>query len=78
MITAARLEILTQLTAEQLTQIIQKSGFKKDRFNDCKFVGMTNGNQFCYRATYTEDGEEKTTKVFVNYDSLTNKATADY
>jgi hypothetical protein len=61
-----------------LTTLIQQAGYKKDKFNTAKFLGITNGGQFCYSVTYVEDGEECNTKVFLNYDSVADAVSADY
>jgi hypothetical protein len=61
-----------------LTTLIQQAGYKKDKFNTAKFLGITNGGQFCYSVTYVEDGEDCNTKVFLNYDSVADAVSADY
>jgi hypothetical protein len=78
MITADKLTLLTNLPAVMLTTAIQQAGYKKDKFQTAKFLGMTNGNQFCYSVTYVEDGEVHKTKVFVNYDPTADKVSVDY
>jgi hypothetical protein len=78
MITADKLKLLTNFPAFMLTTLIQQSGYKKDKFNTAKFLGITNGGQFCYSVTYVEDGEECNTKVFLNYDSVADAVSADY
>lgn len=78
MILADTLKTLTSFTAPALTRAIRIAGYKKDSFQTAKFVGMTNGGQFCYSVTYVEDGEEYTTKVFLTYDSVVGGITADY
>lgn len=78
MILADTLKTLTTFTAPALTRAINIAGYKKDRFNTAKFLGMTNGGQFCYAVTYTEDGEEFNTKVFLTYDPVVGGITADY
>jgi len=78
MITAAKLKLLTNFPVFMLTTLIQQAGYKKDKFNTAKFLGITNGGQFCYSVTYVEDGEECNTKVFLNYDSVADAVSADY
>ena len=78
MILADTLKTLTSFTAPALTRAIRIAGYKKDSFQTAKFLGMTNGNQFCYSVTYVEDGEECTTKVFLTYDPVVGGITADY
>jgi hypothetical protein len=78
MITADKLRLLTNLPAVMLTTAIQTAGYKKDKFQTAKFLGLTNGGQFCYSVTYIEDNEVQTTKVFVSYDPTADKVSVDY
>jgi hypothetical protein len=78
MITSDKLKLLTNFPAFMLTTLIQQAGYKKDKFNTAKFLGITNGGQFCYSVTYVEDGEDCNTKVFLNYDSVADAVSADY
>lgn len=71
MITADKLKILTELTPQGLTRLIRKAGYKEDRFTAAKFVGMTNGGQFCYSCVYPGEFED-TCKVFVQIDHNDN------
>ena len=79
MITAEQLSTLTQFSAAGLTRAIQLAGYKKDSFTGARFVGLTNGNQFCYLVTYkTDDRETDSCKVFLTYDPVEGKVSADY
>ena len=80
MIVAERLKTLTSFTAQGLTEAIRKAGYKRDRFNTAKFLGMTNGGQFCYSVTYTDEFEEQecTTKVYISYDPAADRVSVDY
>ena len=78
MVTADKLKLLTNFPAFMLTTLIQQAGYKKDKFNTAKFLGITNGGQYCYSVTYIEDNEEYNTKVFLTYDPVADMITADY
>lgn len=78
MITADKLRLLTNMPAAMLTMGIQSAGYKKDKFTRAKFLGLTNGNLFCYSAVYIEDNEEQECKVFVKYDPTADQVTVDY
>lgn len=78
MITADKLKLLSNMPAAMLTMGIQQAGYKKDKFQSAKFLGLSNGNQFVYSATYVEDGEVQTTKVFVTYNPAADQVTVDY
>lgn len=80
MILADTLKTLTTFTAPALTRAIQLAGYKRDKFNTAKFLGMTNGGQFCYSVTYTDEieGDECTTKVYISYDPTAGRVSVDY
>ncbi len=81
MITADKLQLLTNLPAVMLTTAIQQAGYKKVKFQTAKFLGMTNGGQFCYSVTYFDEagtGQDEVGKVFVTYESATGAVTADF
>jgi hypothetical protein len=78
MITASKLTELTTYSPRALTRIVQASGYKQDTVNEAKFLGMTNGGQFCYKVDYDDFGTPSTTKLFVKYDPATGMVTADY
>ncbi len=78
MISAQRLKFLTTMSASELTNDIRLAGYKKDSFKTAKFLGLTNGGEFCYTVTYVEDGETQTTKVFVKFDPANDRVSVDY
>ncbi len=69
MITADTLKTLTTFTAPDLTREAQRCGYKGPDFLSCKFLGITNGSQFCYTAAFLVKGgnHEFSTKVFLDY-----------
>lgn len=78
MILAEDLKTLSTFTAPALSRAIQLAGYRGDTFTRAEFLGLTNGNQFCYKAVYVEHGEECTTKVFLTYDPAEGRVSADY
>jgi len=78
MITADKLTLLTNMPAVMLTTAIQAAGYKKDKFQTAKFLGLSNGKQFVYNVTYIEDNEIHSTKVFVDYDPTVDRVSVDY
>lgn len=78
MITAEKLKVLTSFPTSALTECIQASGYKGDKFTSSKFLGITNGGQFCYFCTYkVEDGTDSC-KVFLTYNPTEDKVSAEY
>lgn len=78
MITAETLSTLTQFSAAALTRAIRLAGYKNDEFIGSRFLGITNGGQFCYDCSYREDGDILNTKVFLTYNPDLGSITADY
>jgi hypothetical protein len=74
MITADKIQKLAYLTTQDLEQLIQQN-YPGDRFLTSKFLGITNGHQFCYGITYKDPhyDQPQQSKVFVDQDM-----TADY
>jgi hypothetical protein len=67
MITADTLKTLTTFTAPALTRAINLAGYKEDKFTSCRFLGITNGGQFCYMAVYHVEGGTDSCKVYLTY-----------
>jgi len=78
MITADTLEVLTSYSPQFLTRAAQNAGYKGPEFTSCKFLGITNGGQFCYMAVFQVKGGTDSTKIFLSYDHAEDKVIADY
>ena len=79
MITAETLRHCAYLHSMTLEGLLRKN-YPKDSVLRSEFLGITNGNQFCYRIVYPDHLTEKgtaTTKVFVWQDS-NGELVADY
>ncbi len=68
MILADELSKFATLDRYELSNILDRSGYKDCSFNSVKFLGLTNSGNFCYSVKYFDDqGEgEETGKVFVS------------
>jgi hypothetical protein len=78
MITADTIEVLTSYSPQYLTKAAQLAGYKGPNFTACKFLGITNGGQFCYQAVFQVAGGTDSTKVFLSYDHDEDRVIADY
>ncbi len=80
MITAETLKTLIGFTPEALARALAVSGYKGAQFKSSKFLGITNGGQFCYSVSYFDEhlGEDATGKVFLTYNPAEGKVTAGY
>ena len=67
MITADTLRVLTTYSPQYLTAAARHAGYKGPVFTSCKFVGITNGGQFCYMAVFLVEGGTDSTKVFLTH-----------
>ena len=78
MITADTLEVLTSYSPQYLTRAAQLAGYKGPDFSSCRFIGITNGGQFCYTAVFQVKGGTDSTKIFLTYDHAEDSVIADY
>ena len=79
MITADALATLTTFSTKSLERALAVNGYAHASFKTSEFVGITNGGQFAYKATYYDDvgtGKDQVCQVFLTYDAGT--VTADY
>lgn len=77
MIIAETLKRLMAYNAPTLNSLCRESGYKGPAFSSCKFLGMTNGGQFCYMVVFLVEGGTDSTKVFVTYRAGAIKAEVD-
>ena len=78
MITAETLTTLTTFTAPALSRAIQDAGYKEDKFTSAKFLGITNGGQFCYYVVFHVEGGTDSTKVYLTYNHANGTVSAEY
>jgi hypothetical protein len=67
MITADKLKTLTEMGPKGLATLLGKKG-KDYNLTGAKFLGLTNGGEFCYLVTHAVKGGTDSTKVFLRYD----------
>ena len=77
MITADTLEVLTSYSPQYLTRAAQLAGYRGPNFTSCKFLGITNGGQFCYQAVFQVAGGTDSTKVFLDYNHTMDRVFCD-
>lgn len=66
MITEQTIRQLAYLTTREVEIAIRKN-YPQDSFVASKFLGITNGGQFCYLATWIDEGRDRcTSKVYVS------------
>jgi hypothetical protein len=76
MITPDTLKELISYHAPTLTKLAKESGYKGPAFSSCKFLGITNGGQFCYMAVFLVKGGTDSTKLFLTHTG--GRVTVDY
>jgi hypothetical protein len=75
MITPDKLQEMISYHAPTLTKLARDGGYKGPAFSSCKFLGITNGGQFCYMAVFLVKGGTDSTKVFLTH--TTNRVIVD-
>jgi hypothetical protein len=78
MITVDTLNILTTFTPQGLYGAAKDAGYDGPEFTSCRFLGITNGGQFCYMAVFQVKGGTDSTKIFLTYNHTENTVIADY
>ena len=78
MITVDTLNILTTVTPQGLYGAAKDAGYDGPEFTGCRFLGITNGGQFCYMAVFQVKGGTDSTKIFLTYNHTENSVIADY
>jgi hypothetical protein len=78
MITAETLATLLSFTPNALTRAAEDAGYSGPPFTSCRFLGITNGGQFCYSVVYHVKGGTDSTKIFLTYNHAKGTVTADY
>lgn len=73
MLTADKVKMLSELGPTGLALFLDPKARKTVSFKTAKFVGITNGGQFCYAVEYAD----QTDKVFLTYNHVNNSITAD-
>ena len=76
MITAERLALLTSYNAGALHKALGKKA-EDFEFVGAKFLGITNGGQFCYRVVHAVKGGTDSGKVFLTYNLAEDRVIAD-
>jgi hypothetical protein len=79
MILADELNKFVTLDRYELCNILDQSGYSEMSLNSVKFLGLTNGNDFCYSVKYFDEftDSEQVGKVFVKKDT-TGKIIAEF
>ena len=71
MITPDKLKEMISYHAPTLTKLAKDGGWKGPAFSSCKFLGITNGGQFCYMAVFlVNPGKSQdidSTKIFLTH-----------
>jgi hypothetical protein len=77
MVNADKVRVAIELDKNDLARMLSRSGYSGLSFNSSQFLGITNGNEFCYSVQfYSEAGTDRQeqAKVFVRC----NNATGDF
>jgi len=67
MITPAILQTLISYRAPEITRLAKEGGWKGPAFSSTRFLGITNGGQFCYMGVFLCKGGTDSTKIFLTH-----------
>ena len=67
MIIPEQLQTLISYRAPELTRIAKEGKYKGPAFSSSKFLGITNGGQFCYMVVFLVEGGTDSTKLFITH-----------
>ena len=67
MITADKVKMLTEMGPQGLQTLLGKKAADYS-LTGAKFLGITNGGEFCYYVTHAVKGGTDSAKVFLRYD----------
>ena len=76
MITPEKLKEMISYNAPTLNRMARECGYKGPAFSSCRFLGITNGGQFCYMSVFLVEGGSDSTKVFLTHTG--GRVTVDY
>jgi len=71
MITAEQLRTLTSFTAESLNMLTG------EMYSSARFLGITNGGEFCYSVVFRVKDGTDSKKIFLKYDQEKHKILVD-
>jgi len=66
MITEFKIKRCAYLNTLSLEQAFERNGYKQTKFISNRFLGITNGGEFCYEVLWDNEGEEGYSKVFID------------
>jgi hypothetical protein len=76
MITAKNVRYMIDIPLEHLKVIAVDNKIKNFVITGAKFLGMTNGCEFCYTIVHAVKGGTDSAKMFLRYDPTADRVTA--
>ncbi len=81
MILAETVRSLVNMSRQDLSEALARSGYRDCKFTGSEFLGITNGGNFCYRVTFPDEytpGQMAHIKVFVKFNPVDRAVTAEF
>jgi hypothetical protein len=75
MITADKVKMLTEMGPKGLQALLGKKA-QDYSLTAAKFLGITNGGEFCYHVVHVVKGGTDSAKVFLRYDPTVSQVSA--
>jgi hypothetical protein len=76
MITASNVRYMIDIPLEHIKACAISNKIKGYDITGAKFLGMTNGSEFCYHIVHAVKGGTDSAKLFLRYDPTADRVTA--
>ena len=76
MITAKNVRYMIDIPVEHMKAIAVENKISGFAITGVKFLGMTNGSEFCYHIVHAVKGGSDSAKMFLRYDPTADRVTA--
>ena len=76
MITAKNVRYMIDIPLDHMQAIAVNNKIKGYTITGAKFLGMTNGSEFCYHIVHAVKGGSDSAKMFLRYDPTADRVTA--
>jgi hypothetical protein len=77
MITASNVRYMIDIPVEHMKAIAVENKIKGYEITGVKFLGMTNGSEFCYTIVHAVKGGTDSAKMFLKYDPTRDRVIAN-
>jgi glutamine amidotransferase-like uncharacterized protein len=77
MITAKNVQYMIDIPLAHIAAIAMQNKIRGYVFTGAKFLGITNGGEFCYHVVHQVEGGTDSAKMFMRYDPTADRVIAN-